>query len=173
MGAGTIIGAVAFAFWGEQLYKKNPAYMPIMVGIGIVLGTIPVLITINSVIENEMYYYILSFVAGFLVSTASANVKAILMNVNAPERRGSVFAVFNITDNLGQGFGPAIGGLMMAASSMLFTLNFAALWWIPCGLIFLFIARTLGSDRDALKKEMEDKAEALRATASSGMTTSP
>jgi hypothetical protein len=27
--------------------------------------------------------------------------------------------------------GPAIGGLMMAASSMLFTLNFATLWWIP------------------------------------------
>jgi hypothetical protein len=62
---------------------------------------------------------------------------------------------------------------MMAASSLLFTLNFATLWWIPCGLIFLFIARTLGSDRDTLKKEMKDKAEALRATASSGMTTSP
>lgn len=162
MGAGTIIGAIAFAIWGERLYKKNPAYMPIMVGIGIVLGTIPVFITINRAIDNINLYYALSFAAGFLVSTASANVKAILMNVNAPERRGSVFAVFNITDNLGQGFGPAIGGLMMAASSMVFTLNFATLWWIPCGLIFLFIARTLGSDRDALKAEMEAKAVELR-----------
>ncbi len=113
-------------------------------------------------IENVTYYYILSFSAGFLVSTASANVKAILMNVNPPERRGSVFAVFNITDNLGQGFGPAIGGLMMAGSSMLFTLNFATLWWIPCGLLFLFIARSLGSDRNALKLEMENRAKKIR-----------
>ena len=32
------------------------------------------------------------------------------MNANRPEHRGSAFAVFNITDNLGQGLGPAIGG---------------------------------------------------------------
>ena len=162
MGAGTILGAIIFAFWGERLYKNKPAYMPIMVGIGILLGIVPVLITINMAIENVTYYYILSFSAGFLVSTASANVKAILMNVNPPERRGSVFAVFNITDNLGQGFGPAIGGLMMAGSSMLFTLNFATLWWIPCGLLFLFIARSLGSDRNALKLEMENRAKKIR-----------
>ncbi len=162
MGAGTIIGAILFAFWGEYLYKKKPAYMPIMVGIGILLGIIPVIITLNAPIGNVSYYYILSFLAGFLVSTASANVKAILMNVNAPERRGSVFAVFNITDNLGQGFGPAIGGVMMASSSLLFTLNFATLWWIPCGLLFMLIARNLGADRNALKHEMEKKAEILR-----------
>ena len=162
MGVGTTIGSVLFAFWGERLYAKRPGYLPIMVGVGIVAGTVPVLIAINAEISSIPVYYLLSFVAGLLVSTASANVKAILMNVNPPERRGSVFAVFNITDNLGQGFGPAIGGLMMAVSSTLFTLNFASLWWIPCGLIFLVIARTLGPDREALKAEMSLRAKRLK-----------
>ncbi len=166
MGAGTTLGSVLFAVWGERLYAKKPAYLPIMVGIGIVAGAVPVFIAINAQITSIAVYYTLSFVAGLLVSTASANVKAILMNVNPPERRGSVFAVFNITDNLGQGFGPAIGGLMMAVSSTIFTLNFATLWWIPCGLLFLVIAKTLGPDRDALKKEMERRAEDLRITRS-------
>jgi MFS family permease len=166
MGAGTTIGAILFAFWGERLYKAKPSRMPIMVGFGILAGIIPVMFAINLPISNPSVYYVLAFIAGLLVSTASANVKAILMNVNHPERRGSVFAVFNITDNLGQGFGPAIGGVMMAMTSTIFALNFAALWWIPCGLLFLLIAKTLGADRDALLKDLEARAELILETTS-------
>ena len=164
MGAGATVGSVLFAFWGEHLYSKKPAYMPIMVGIGVLAGVVPALVVINMSITSIGTYYTASFLAGLLVSTAGGNVKAILMNVNAPERRGTVFAVFNITDNLGQGFGPALGGILLMSLSPLFTLNFAALWWIPCGLIFLFIAKTLGADRQALKQQMEDRAKALAST---------
>ena len=49
-----------------------------------------------------------------LISVASANVRALLMNVNTPQHRGSVFAIYNFADNLGKGVGPALGGLILA-----------------------------------------------------------
>ncbi len=100
-----------------------------------------------------------------LVSVPSANVKSIFMNVNRPEHRGSVFAVFNITDNLGQGFGPALGGLLVS-SGYLFTMNFAASWWILCGLLFYFIAFSINRDRNTLQELLTDRAKKMRGNSS-------
>ena len=166
LGVGSTIGAVVFAMIAERLYKKNPRYMPILCGTGVLVGIVPAFIIMNINIVNPegltLYLiYALGFVTGFLVAVPAANVKAILMNVNRPEHRGSVFAVFNITDNLGQGFGPAIGGLLIPLGH-LFMMNFAILWWIPCGLIFFMVARYITADRDALKILMKKRAEEMK-----------
>jgi MFS family permease len=166
LGIGTTIGAVAWAAVGDILYRKKPAYLPIICGTGILVGTIPAFILINLEVTNPtgtMLYYIysLSFITGILVSVPSANVKSILMNVNRPEHRGSVFAVFNITDNLGQGFGPALGGLLVS-SGYLFTMNFATSWWILCGLLFYLVAFTISRDRNTLQELLADRAEKMR-----------
>jgi len=168
LGVGTTIGSVVFAMIGERLYKKNPRYVPILCGIGVLIGIIPILPVINLPVDNPqgsqlLIFYALAFIAGFLVSVPSANVKAILMNVNRPEHRGSVFAVFNITDNLGQGFGPAIGGLLVPLG-YLFTMNFAVAWWIPCGIIFFIVARHITRDRDKLKELLSKRAAEMEKT---------
>jgi MFS family permease len=111
-------------------------------------------------LSNMTAYMLMGFFAGALVSVAAANVKAILMNVNRPEHRGTVFSVFNITDNLGQGMGPAIGGLLVPMGH-LFMMNFAVLWWVPCGLLFFMVARHIGSDRNALRSLMEKRAREM------------
>jgi MFS family permease len=110
---------------------------------------------------NANLLLVLAVACGFLVSVPSSNVKAILMNVNRPEHRGSVFAVFNITDNLGQGFGPAIGGMMLSLG-YLFTMNFSILWWVPCGLIFFMVALYITRDRTALQKLLVERAGQMR-----------
>lgn len=166
LGVGSTVGAVIFAMIAERLYRKNPRYMPILCGAGVLVGIIPAAIMMNMNIVNPegatLYMvYALGFITGFLVAVPAANVKAILMNVNRPEHRGSVFAVFNITDNLGQGFGPAIGGLLIPVG-YLFTMNFAILWWVPCGLIFFMVARYITKDRDALKALMKKRAEEMK-----------
>ncbi|MFW5769063.1 MAG: MFS transporter [Spirochaetota bacterium] len=167
LGIGATIGAVVFAMIGERLYRKNPKYMPILCGTGVLIGIIPVIPVINMPVYDPsggmlILYYALSFLAGFLVSVPSANVKAILMNVNRPEHRGSVFAVFNITDNLGQGFGPAIGGLLVSVG-YLFMMNFAVAWWLPCGIIFFMVAKYITLDRKKLKELMETRAREMEA----------
>lgn len=168
LGGGATVGSVVFAMIGERLYKKNPKSLPILCGIGVLVGIIPIIPVFNWPVSNPqggqlILFYALAFLAGFLVSVPSANVKAILMNVNRPEHRGSVFAVFNITDNLGQGFGPAIGGLLVPLG-YLFTMNFAVAWWIPCGVIFFMVARHIIRDRDRLKEFLEKRAVEMEKT---------
>lgn len=163
LGIGATIGAIVFAYVAEKLYKKRPKYMPLLCGIGVLIGIIPAFLVLNIPINivngtEIIKFYILSFIAGFLVAVPSANVKAILMNVNRPEQRGSVFAIFNITDNLGQGFGPALGGLLMGFG-FLFTMNFSIFWWLPCGIIFLLVALTFEKDREKLKKYLRERSE--------------
>jgi MFS family permease len=162
LGIGSTLGGLFFAYLGEWLYKKDPRYMPILCGVFVILGIIPTLVITNISIENTSMYMVLSFLAGFMVTVASANVKAILMNVNRPEHRGTVFSVFNITDNLGMGLGPAVGGLLVPLG-YLFMMNFAILWWVPCGLLLLMVAKYITADRDALKKLMLERAAGMRA----------
>lgn len=167
LGLGATIGAVIFAVIGERLYRKDPRLLPVLCGAGVLIGILPVVPILNWQLTDPtagqlMWFYAGAFVGGFLVSVPSANVKAILMNVNRPEHRGSVFAVFNITDNLGQGFGPAIGGMLVSVS-YIFTMNFAVFWWIPCGLIFFMVARYIIGDRKALQELMARRAEEMQA----------
>jgi MFS family permease len=164
LGVGATLGGLIFAYVGEWLYNKNPKYMPILCGICVLLGCTPAFMLINMPIDATgtgfTIYLALAFFTGFLVAIAGPNVKAILMNVNRPEHRGTVFACFNITDNLGQGFGPAIGG-MLVSFGYLFMMNFAVFWWIPCGLIFFMVARYITMDRDALQKLLAERAQEM------------
>lgn len=166
LGLGTIIGSVFFAAVGQRLYNKKPKYMPLLCGTGVLIGVIFPFILVNMQVHNPtgtemILFYALAFLGGFLVAVPAANVKAILMNVNRPEHRGSVFAVFNITDNLGQGFGPAIGGMLGGAFGYAFSMNFSIFWWIPCGLIFFMVALYITADRDALAELMKERASQM------------
>lgn len=44
--------------------------------------------------------------AGIFSTATGTNVRATLMNTNAPETRGTAFAIFNLVDDLGKGLGP-------------------------------------------------------------------
>ena len=99
--------------------------------------------------------------SGALITVAGPNIKAILMNVNPPEHRGTVFALHNIFDGIGKGVGPFIGGLLIASTSYTFTVYFSALMWIPCGLLYLAIYWTIKKDLKYVEKHLDDKAARL------------
>lgn len=157
LGIGTTLGGLGFAYYGEWLYKRNPKYMPILCGLGVLGGIIPAIILVNMAVTNMTAYLILGFFAGFLVSVASANGPAMIMNVNRPEHRGTVFSLLNITGNLGNGLGPAIGGLLIPFG-YLFMMNTAIFWWIPCGILFLVVAKYITGDRETLRRLLEKRA---------------
>jgi MFS family permease len=172
LGVGATIGGLVAGYIGEWLYNKNPKYMPAFCGVCVILGAIPAFMLVNVPIDPHGWgynlYIVLAVVTGFFVSAAGPNVRAMLMNVNRPENRGTVFACFNITDNIGKGFGPAIGGLMlpvfvgMGVNGYIGMMNFAVFWWIPCGLIFFMIMRYIAKDRDALRQLMNQRAEEMK-----------
>jgi MFS family permease len=165
LGLGATLGIIFFGYVGEWLYRKNPKYNPLMCGFVVLLGCIPAFMLVNISFDAAgagFYAYLcLAFLMGFLVVVAAPNCKAILMNVNRPEHRGTVFACYNITENINQGLGPMIGGLLLPFG-YLFMMNFSIFWWVPCGLMLLIVARFITFDRDALRKLLEERAEEMK-----------
>jgi len=159
------LGIIFFGYVGEWLYRKNPKYNPLMCGFVVLLGSNPAFMLVNISFDAAgagFYAYLcLAFLMGFLVVVAAPNCKAILMNVNRPEHRGTVFACYNITENINQGLGPMIGGLLLPFG-YLFMMNFSIFWWVPCGLMLLIVARFITFDRDALRKLLEERAEEMK-----------
>ena len=162
-GIGTVTGALFWAIVGDRLFARKPAYLPLLCTAGIALGTIPCFIFFNVGFSSSLTVMLFSLLGGVCISTASSNNKAMLMNVNRPEHRGSVFAVFNLTDNIGKGFGPAIGGEILAASgSYTVMVNTAVSFWFLCSALFIGVIFTIGKDRGAMLSLMKERAEELK-----------
>lgn len=157
-GFGAAAGLIGWAVIGDRLFQKNPASLPRLCAAGILAGMVPCLVIVNLPMgAAPLPYYLLALAAGFAIAVASANVKAMLMNVNRPEHRGSVFAVFNLADSLGKGIGPALGGLLMTFGYFVM-MNVAIGFWLLCGLIMLRVASTIGPDHHAQLDLMANRA---------------
>ena len=91
-------------------------------------------------------------------------MRAVLIGVNAPETRGTVFAIFNLMDGLGKGLGPAAVASLIAAHGRRYAFNVSLSMWLLCGALLAGIARTLGADEAALQQLLAR----ARATARSG-----
>ncbi|MEM1925302.1 MAG: hypothetical protein QXH44_09555, partial [Pyrobaculum sp.] len=48
------------------------------------------------------------------VTFAAPNVPATLSEVSLPEHRGTIFSIFNITDNIGSAIGPTLAALFIS-----------------------------------------------------------
>ena len=75
-------------------------------------------------------------------------------------------SISNMTDTIGRGIGPYLGGLFIAFFSfMLFPLNLnitlmiGVLFWIPCGALFLIALRTYLDDKNDILKTLQERAE--------------
>lgn len=157
LGVGSTLGGIFFAYLGERLYKRSPKYMPMLCGVMVLVGIVPSVIMVNLPLANVPLYMVLGFFTGFLVSVAMANVPAMIMNVNRPEHRGTVFSLLNITGNLGVGMGPAIGGLLIPFG-YLFMMNTAIAGWLPCGVLFFWVAKHIIGDREKLRGFLKERA---------------
>jgi len=97
----------------------------------------------------------------FFISFAGPNVKAMLMNVNLPEHRGAISSIFNLTDSIGAGFGPFIGGLLSSIRDLDFSMKISALFWIPCGILFFVVSLFINRDAEKIREKMAKVRESM------------
>lgn len=161
LGIGTVLGKFVGGYLGNKLYLKKRSYLPILCGLSQFIGVVPILITlfwpgkVNPTFIDILPPSIFGFIGAFFISFAGPNVKAMLMNVNLPEQRGAISSVFNLTDSIGAGFGPFIGGLISQAKDLDFALKVSSLFWIPCGILFFVVAIFINKDAEKLREKME------------------
>ncbi|WP_192954670.1 MFS transporter [Gallaecimonas mangrovi] len=142
------IGGVMWALVGDRLFLKEPKLLPLLCCLGVLFGIIPCFLIFNGWFVSVTSCALLAGVAGISISVPASNCKAILMNVNHPEHRGSVFSVYNLCDNIGKGLGPALGGLLLSVSgSYVVMANVAIALWLICGCIFALMISVINRDR--------------------------
>jgi predicted MFS family arabinose efflux permease len=149
VGLGAVAGTIVFGVIGDRLYQRNPRYVFILCGIGTLIGTLPFVLLFNASMTELGLAPFLAFavVGGFSAACAGANVKAILMNSNEPQQRGSAFGVLSLTESIGPGLGPILGAMFFQWCGMRGGMNFAIAWWIPCGIAFLLGSLVVGGQQ--------------------------
>jgi MFS family permease len=174
-GVGATIGGLLGAWAGQILYRRDPRYLPLLCGGTVLAGIIPTLFMLNIPWpESPTFAYMLipilfALFAGAMIAVAGPNIKAMLLNVNPPEHRGTVFALHNLFDAIGRGVGPFIGGLLIVSRGYPFTIYFSALMWIPCGLIYLAIYWTIRDDLNYMDNYMDAKRTKLEESRGRGV----
>ena len=132
------------------------------------LGIIPTAILVNIPSQigvanpNMMLASVAGLFTGFTISITGPNVKAMLLNVNTPETRGSIFSLFNLTDDLGKGFGPVIISLLIVSLGRTWAFNVANLFWVFCGIVLIWLIWVFPKDEQRLNELMANRASELK-----------
>ncbi|MCB1175263.1 MAG: MFS transporter [Leptospiraceae bacterium] len=159
-GGTAILGGFVGGFIGKLLYQKARRWLPVFGGLAVISGAIPTWLVLNyegSDISSPLY---LALVGGILATLAVPNVRAILLNCNVPENRGSVFGLYNLTDDLGKGLGPLMIFILLSVMDQATAYNAAVAFWILCGIIWFFMAFTYQKDEDRVLRHLQDQKSA-------------
>lgn len=160
IGGAAILGGLLGGLIGNRLYNKNPAWLPLWCGATTLLGIVPTAALLAFPAHtgggepNITTPLVLGVLTGLTVAVTGSNVKAILLNVTEPETRGAVFSLYNLADDLGRGLGPFIIGFLVAWFGRDLAFQIATSFWLFCGVILLFMARTFPRDEAALQARL-------------------
>lgn len=151
-GAGSVVGSVAGGAGGQWLYNRTPGALAVLMAATTALGCLPLLYVVNA--QPLVAPAGWAFLAGVLTCVTGTNVRAVIIGVNAPETRGTVFAIFNLMDGLGKGLGPAAVASMIASRGRVYAFNVSLCMWLLCGALLAGIAATLAPDERAMQQAL-------------------
>jgi len=168
IGVGMILGGFVGGLVGDRLHRRSRRYLPLLCGYTTLAGLLFFFAMIHYPFPDQPSAgdmtgpLLVGVVAGFLITITSSNIRAIVLNVNPPENRGAMMSIFTLTDSLGKGAGPYLGGLMIVSLGYIRTMDLSTLCWIPCALVFLFlIAPQYPKDAAALEHLMTERAREM------------
>ena len=153
IGLSAMMGGFIGGLLGNKLYNINPKYQPLLSATCTFLGMIPTGFLINmkplSMTDLSIAYpIVLGVFSGFFITITAPNMKAVLMNVNQSNNRGTAFALYNLADDLGRGLGPFIISFLILNFGRQIGFNIANGIWFLCGLSILFMIKTYPKDQE-------------------------
>lgn len=157
------VSCLAFAFigaaFGQRIYSRNKNNLAYLMSICAALAVIPFLVLINSSPDSlrgpqrsagkeplpSLWAFSLA-VAGGVAAVAAPNMKGLLMNINTPDTRGTVFALVTLTDDVGKGLGPEVVALGVVVLGRRLALSCAMACWLVCSALLYCTKYTIAKD---------------------------
>ena len=178
-GLGAVIGTVTGGIVGQRIYNSpgGRSRIALVMGVTTALGSLPGYYFLNAsgYGPGDAWLYLSCLVGGILASVTPPNVRAVLLNVNPPETRGTMFAFYTQIDDVGKGAGPALVAGFIVEFGRRIAFNIAVSGWLLCGAILLclypFVDRDVENAQEAVREELDAEEAALNAaTAEEGRT---
>jgi len=160
-GLGAVVGGTLGGVAGSRMYRAGPQLVPLAVGCTQALAALPMLWLVNAPLllpaeggaagggggAVRWAVFPVAVAAGFLASLTGPNLKAIMMNVNPPQRRGAVFTAATLFDSVSKGLAPYVIGVAVArAGSRQLVFSCALLGWVASGAIIACMAASVVRD---------------------------
>mmetsp|Transcript_24845 Transcript_24845/g.65501 ORF Transcript_24845/g.65501 Transcript_24845/m.65501 type:complete len:469 (+) Transcript_24845:170-1576(+) len=167
LGAITTLAAAAFAgiltggFVGERLYGASSKYLAIFGGICNMARAVPFFLIFGwadffgpLASSSEGAFFLVLMAGGFVATLASPCTGAMLLNVNLPETRGSVMAMYSVLDDLSKGFGTLfVSMIVRLCGGRAVAYQISLLLWVGTGAAFFLhmvhLQRRRGADAQA------------------------
>ena len=155
----SLFGTIGGGFVGQSLYNRQPFYATAFMGAAAVGGIFPWLFLVDydgydvGNAGSMRRVYLTATFAGCLCSVTGVNVRAVTVNVNKHHERGTAFAFFNLTDDLGKGFGPVLCAFFIRKMGRQRAFDFGFWCWVPCGVLCVLCGFTVPHDEARVRRE--------------------
>ncbi|MEM7180497.1 MAG: MFS transporter [Spirochaetota bacterium] len=158
-GGGMLLGTFLGGLLGQKLYNRKKTYLPLFMAISILFSILPIYLVLHqSRITNPILFAGFNMITGFIATLPAANINGILMNSNTAKDKSLIFALLNILESFGRGFGPffiSIILLMIPNRELAFKLSLLA--WIPTSILWLFVSKSIEQDSIDERVQNENK----------------
>ncbi len=167
-GLTVLLGGLAGGFVGAKLYQRRPQLLPLLCAVTTTVGVLPTAWLINypsqvGVPEPGLLLPVVaSLSCGLFIGVTGPNIRAVLLDSNPPEVRGSVISLYTLCNDLGMGLGPVIVAGLVAWQGRLVALNLANGLWLVAGVLLFGVVRTFPRDERAMQRRLEAAATRQR-----------
>eukprot|EP01006_Ploeotia_vitrea_P066704 TRINITY_DN95524_c0_g1_i1.p1 TRINITY_DN95524_c0_g1~~TRINITY_DN95524_c0_g1_i1.p1 ORF type:complete len:512 (+),score=10.07 TRINITY_DN95524_c0_g1_i1:67-1536(+) len=154
---GVIIGGVVGGYVGQKLYNRKRSLQALLMGSTTMFGAVPALYLtiVDYGTANTFVIYIIAFCFGGIIAVTGSNVRAVILNVNMPETRGTVFGVFALTDDIGKGLGPVLIALLISTVGRFKAICVGFCCWVLCALLLGMMGLTMEKDEDKVQTQLK------------------
>jgi hypothetical protein len=166
LGGSGFLGIVIGGFIGQYAYQKGSQYLPLFCATMTIVRVIPCFFIFGwpvffgeGAAVNRGSFLTVLILAGICATMPVPGLGAMLLNVNLPETRGTMCALYSVLEDLSKGVGsyfvamfiPIVGGRPVAYQIMLL------LWVIP-GIALFQAVKSFGADEETLRKRLDEMA---------------
>jgi predicted MFS family arabinose efflux permease len=162
-GIGMVVGTIFGGQLGAAIFKRRPKGLPVFCAVTTLGGALAVIYVVLLSPPNLVILSATGFLAAFLAAMTGPNMKTMLLDVNAPEQRGAIFSIFNLTDSVGTGIGRGVAGLLSGIiGSLALPIALCSTLWILCSVFLMIVSLYFLADVEALRESMKKIAEDMK-----------
>lgn len=160
-GAGAMLGTIAGGWTGQIMHNKDSLrrFSPLAFGCTTALAAVPLyyVIVLKSYGHDYWKLYSCALLSGLFSGVSPPNIRALLLSVNPPETRGSIFSMYSHTDDVGRGLGPIVVATVSSSMGRQQTYAGFAFCWVVCGSILSALYFFLQKDIEKVRAHVKSR----------------